>query len=41
MAGSIIILSSFVVGLFLAVFGIVPSDFDFSAISKYILYLLM
>ncbi len=41
MKGSIMILSAFAAGLLLAVFGIIPNEFDFSAISKYILYLLM
>lgn len=40
MRDSIIILSAFVAGLCLSIFGIVPEDIDLSGISKYILYIL-
>ncbi len=40
MKDSLIILSAFVIGLCLALFGVFPEDIDLSETSKYILYLL-
>lgn len=37
----LIILGSFIVGLVLALTGVIPADLDISTISKYVLYLLM
>lgn len=41
MKGSALILSAFTVGLFLAIFKVIPADMDTASYSKYTLYLLM